>query len=219
MRRMLGLAMCGLLAMSILATHGPQHAAEAGREAEAEEREHEPRRGAELPIEIHPDQQADDDREAELEAYGGRAQVAVRASRHRRCRVDDGLLEHGGLMQLRRGQILRQIAAMPRLGAHFAGPWYHGENAPSIDAGRICHGVTERSAVVRPNVACGRPRLQTLRTEPRSYPSRRHRDDASSLEWSPHASYPCCCSRRAHQRERIREPEGPDHGEARRREG
>src|SRR5262245_1366477 len=131
MRRMLGLATSRLaICIPILAAHRAKHAAEPGDEAEHEPHEHQPRRGAELAIEKHPDQEPDDHRDAELETDRRGGQVAVRPPARSCDWVDD---RHVLQMRVAPGQILRQIAAMPRRGLHQCGPWYHGEIASSID--------------------------------------------------------------------------------------
>src|SRR4051812_47515860 len=77
MRAMLGGFLADMAVRLLGSLDRAQHAAEASDQAKAEEQEHHPWLGAELAIEPHPDQDADHDPEAELEADRARRQALV----------------------------------------------------------------------------------------------------------------------------------------------
>src|SRR5271154_6128096 len=102
MLRMLGLptAILALLDRRGLlgARDRTQHVAESGDQADHQEREHEPRLGAESAIEPHAEEQAHDYGDAELEPDRARGQRVVRALAAARGRIDAGV--HGLSMRL-----------------------------------------------------------------------------------------------------------------------
>src|SRR5262245_61110090 len=115
-----GLPIAVLLGRFLGALDGADDVAEPGDEADHEEREHEPRRGAELAIEPHAEQQADHDRDAELEPDRARRERIERATRAASCGIgeDRAGLAHGISMRLLHEETVRHFAAMARARLH-----------------------------------------------------------------------------------------------------
>src|SRR3569623_3074780 len=117
MRRMLATGFL-LRRVSVGAPDGANHAAESGNEAERQPQQHHPRRRMEVLTEPPAEQQADADREAELETDRARRKGVVALPAVLRDRV----CVHGLGMRVRALRILRHFAAMTRAGLHLRRP-------------------------------------------------------------------------------------------------
>src|SRR3569623_1503453 len=117
MRRMLATGFL-LSGIAVGALDGANHTAESGNEAERQPQQHHPWLRMQVLIEPPAEQQADADREAELETDRARRKGVVALPAFLRDRV----CVHGLGMRVRALRILRHFAAMTRAGLHLRRP-------------------------------------------------------------------------------------------------